>query len=284
MIANPARQAEPDETADAAVPDKNRLGRAGRGSYLRFVALLVLAVLAFRSFAFTPFTIPSESMLPGLIKGDYLVASKWPYGWSRWSLPFDGAPVSGTVAPRLPERGDIAIFRHPLDGTEYIKRVIALPGDTVEMRGGRVILNGTPLKKRRFADFVVKVSPNTECAWGAVRERGSDGTIQCRYNRFTETLPGGRRYFTLDFGSTPQDNFAPVQVPQGQVFMLGDNRDNSQDSRFPARAGAGIGIVPASRLVGRAEIVLFSTDGSAQWWNPLSWLTATRWNHVGERL
>ena len=258
--------------------------RESLGSYLRFVALLVLGVLAFRSLLFTPFTIPSESMLPGLIKGDYLVAAKWPYGYSRWSLPFDAPLISGKIAPHLPRRGDVAIFRHPVDGTEYIKRVIALPGDRVAMRGGRVVLSGAPVARRRFADFVLAVSPNTSCAWGAVEEQAAGGGRQCRYARFAETLPGGRSYLALDFGATPQDDFRSITVPSGHVFMLGDNRDNSQDSRFPARAGGGIGLVPTGRLVGRAEIVLFSTDGSAAWWNPVSWFTAARWNHVGERL
>lgn len=272
----------------AAHPEAEREPAPARretlGSYLRFVALLVMAVLAFRSFLFTPFTIPSESMLPGLIKGDYLVAAKWPYGYSRWSLPFDAPLIEGTINPRLPERGDIAIFRHPVDGTEYIKRVIGLPGDTVAMRGGVLVLNGAPVPKRRFTDFVLPVSPNTSCAWGAAQELGAGGEPVCRYARFAEILPGGRRYLVLDFGTTPQDDFGPVTVPPGHVFMLGDNRDNSQDSRFAARTGGGIGIVPAGRLVGRAEIVLFSTDGSARWYNPLSWLTAARWNHMGERL
>lgn len=265
---------------EPGIPEK----RETPGSYLRFVAVLVLAVLAFRSFMFTPFTIPSESMLPGLIKGDYLIAAKWPYGFSRWSLPFDAPLIQGTIAARLPARGDIAIFRHPIDGAEYIKRVIGLPGDTVAMRGGEVVLNGSPLPQRRFADFVLPASPNTSCAWGASVERSADGGEHCRYRRVTETLPGGRSYLVLDFGATPQDDFAPVTVPAGHLFMLGDNRDNSQDSRFSARAGGGVGMVPAGRLVGRAEIVAFSTDGSAQWWNPLSWFSAARWNHVGERL
>lgn len=258
--------------------------RESPGSYLRFVALLVLAVLAFRSFLFTPFTIPSESMLPGLIKGDYLVAAKWPYGYSRWSLPFDAPLIEGTIAPRLPQRGDIAVFRHPVDGTEYIKRVIGLPGDTVALRTGRVLLNGVPASHMRLADFVLPVSPNTNCAWGAVEETAADGRRQCRYARFAETLPGGRSYPILEFGTTPQDDFGPITVPAGHVFMLGDNRDNSQDSRFPPDAGGGVGLVPLSRLVGRAEIVLFSTDGAASWYNPLSWFAAARWSHMGDRL
>lgn len=258
--------------------------RDGPGRYLRFVVLLVLGVLAFRSLAFTPFTIPSESMLPGLVKGDYLVASKWPYGWSRWSLPFDVVPIEGRIGARLPERGDIAVFRHPIDGTEYIKRVIALPGDTVMLRGGVVSVNGVMATLVRGRDFVIRVSPNTSCAWGATREADAVGREHCRYRRVTETLPGGRSHAVLDFGRTPQDDFGPVTVPPGQLFVVGDNRDNSQDSRFPARAGGGVGMVPAALLVGRAEMVLFSTDGSARWWNPVSWFTAARWHQVGRRL
>lgn len=270
-------------SAMSAAPD-HAPPRESKGSHLRFVLLVVLGVLAFRSFLFTPFTIPSESMLPGLIKGDYLIAAKWPYGYSRWSLPFDVPLIEGTINAQLPERGDIAVFRHPVDGVEYIKRVIALPGDTVAMRGGKVMLNGVPIAKQRFADFVLPVSPNTDCAWGAREEAGPDGGRQCRYTRFAETLPGGRSYLVLDFGTTPQDTFAPITVPPGHVFMLGDNRDNSQDSRFPATAGGGVGLVPTGRLAGRAEIVAFSTDGSASWYNPFSWFTAARWNHVGELL
>lgn len=265
-------------------PPQRAEKRQSSGSYLRFVALLVLATLAFRSFVFTPFTIPSESMLPGLMKGDYLVASKWPYGYSRWSLPFDVPLVDGTVFARLPERGDIAIFRHPVTRTEYIKRVIALPGDTVALRGGMVVLNGVPLARDRIADVRVLVSPNTSCAWGAARDSEPNGDPSCRYARFRETLPGGRGYPVLDFGRTPQDEFGPVEVPAGHVFLLGDNRDNSQDSRFPARAGGGIAMVATGLLAARAEIVLFSTDGSARWYNPVSWVTGARWHRMGNSL
>ena len=270
------------DTSSNTTSDGSR--RRGRFHYLRFVVLLVLSTSAFRSFVFTPFTIPSESMLPGLIKGDYLVAAKWPYGYSRWSLPLDAPLIEGTIDPHLPARGDIAIFRHPLDHAEYIKRVIGLPGDIVAMRSGVVWLDNVPIPKRRIADFRIAVSPNTDCAWGAARGLDADGVRECRYARFRETLPGGRSYTVLDFGKTPQDDFGPITVPDGHIFVMGDNRDNSQDSRFPARIAGGVGLVPVGLLSGRAQIVLFSTDGSARWYNPISWFTAARWAHMGERL
>lgn len=283
MIANPSLS--PEAPADEP---KERTGTArsagGLKHYLRFVLVLVLATLAFRSLVLTPFTIPSESMLPTLIKGDYLLAAKWPYGWSRWSLPFDAPLIGGTVAPKLPARGDVAIFRHPVDRSEYIKRVIGLPGDMVAMRGGQIVLNGEPVPKRRVSDFRLPVSPNTGCAWAAVKDLGEDGQTLCRYARFEETLPGGRSYFVLDFGTMRQDDYGPITVPAGHVFVMGDNRDNSQDSRFPPRPGGGVGLVPAALLVARAERVVFSTDGSARWYDPISWLTALRWHRMGEQL
>jgi signal peptidase I len=249
----------------AIAQSQSRSERKERGGFLRLLVLLVLATLAFRSFLFAPFTIPSDSMMPTLMRGDYLVAAKWPYGWSRWSLPFDVPLIADTLKPALPQRGDIAIFRHPVTHTEYIKRVIGLPGDTVALRAGLVTLNGAPVPRRRIADFNAGAEPGAECAWGAKRQRRADGSAVCRYARYRETLPGGRSFAVLDFGRTPQDEFAPVTVPQGHVFVLGDNRDNSQDSRFEPRPSGGVGMVSTSLLVGRFETVLFSTAGWPAW-------------------
>jgi signal peptidase I len=232
----------------------------------------------------SPFSIPSESMLPGLMNGDYLLAAKWPYGYSRHSLPFANSLPDGRLLAADPRRGDIVIFKHPVDGREYIKRVIGLPGDRVAVLRGQVRLNGAPVPRVRIGDALIPLSPNTGCAWGGTLvESGARGEA-CSYPRFRETLPGGRSYDVLDFGVGPADTFAEEVVPLGHLFVMGDNRDSSLDSRFPAEAGQGVGLVPADLLVGRAAIIVWSTDGSAQWTNPLSWFAAARWERIGDLL
>ena len=254
------------------------------GSFAVFVLKLALVVLIFRSFVFSPFSIPSESMLPRLWNGDYLIASKWPYGFSKYSLPFDIPIIPGRIFASEPERGDVVIFKHPIDGTDYIKRVIGLPGDTIEMREGQVILNGTPIPKVRIDDFVIPQSANTNCAWGAVPETNADGDEVCRYARFKETLPNGVSYDVLDFGSASRDNYGPRIVPEDRLFLMGDNRDNSLDSRVPPAPKGGVGLVPQDNLVGRATIMMWSTDGSAEWAKPWTWFSAARWDRIGNTL
>lgn len=270
-----------DTNAPASQPAADK-DEESWGSFALFVLKLALAVLIFRSFIFAPFSIPSESMLPRLWNGDYLVASKWSYGFTRHSLPFSMPLIPGRVLADQPERGDVVIFKHPVDGSDYIKRVIALPGDTVEMRGGTVFLNGNAIPKERIEDFVIPVSENTQCAWGAVEEINDAGGQICRYARFRETLPSGKSYNVLDFGNVPADDYGPIIVPEGRMFLMGDNRDNSQDSRFPAEAGGGIGLVPQDNLIGKASAVLWSTDGSASWLLPWTWFTAARWDRMAE--
>ena len=254
------------------------------GSFLWFLVKLVIAVLLFRTFLFSTFSIPSESMLPRLMVGDYLLTQKWPYGFSRASVPFDLPLIPGRIFPHDPERGDIVVFKHPLDRVDYIKRVIGLPGDTVQMKGGVLWLNGQPVKKERIADFFAPIGPHNLCRIPQFRSLDAHGTPVCRYPRFRETLPGGRTYEVLDFGPTPQDDTEAVVVPEGRLFLMGDNRDNSEDSRFPTVAGGGVGLVPEANVVGRAAVIAFSTDGTSSWINPISWFTAARWDRSGTGL
>lgn len=252
-------------------------------SFPVFVLKLAIAVVLFRSFVFAPFYIPSESMLPRLLNGDYLLLAKWPYGFSRRSLPF-GLPLlpETRVLASNPERGDVVVFKAPAHFEEdWIKRVIGLPGDTVQMKGGQLWLNNVPVPKVRVADFEVAVSPNTRCYSSQFTAKRADGTDVCRYPRFTETLPGGRSYDVLDLNTNPKDTTDPVVVPEGAVFLMGDNRDNSEDSRYPADPAGGIGLVPIDNLLGRAMVMMWSTDGGAEWLKPWTWFTAARWNRLG---
>jgi signal peptidase I len=261
------------------------------GSFLIFLLKLVLAVLIFRSFIFAPFSIPSESMVPRLINGDQLIASKWSYGISNNSLPFGFRPFpSGRLFASQPERGDVAIFKHPLTGEDYIKRVIGLPGDEIHMQGGVLIINGEPVSKERVRDFEAEITPNTQCHQIAGREATrADGTRICRYMQFRETLPNKVSYNVIDFGpvgSNPveqvdPDNTEPRIVPNGMLFMMGDNRDSSLDSRFPLIPGRGVGIVSQDLLVAKAQVMMWSTDGGAEWYLPWTWFTNTRWERIG---
>ena len=253
-------------------------------NFFLFLLKLVLFVLLFRSFVLSPFNIPSESMLPTLMNGDYLLAAKWSYGYSRYSLPGDAPLIPGRILADMPDRGDVVIFKHPVDGIDYVKRAIALPGDTVAMRGGALVLNGRTIERTRIADFDILLSPNTQCHPYAVSAINADGMRVCRYRRYRETLPGGASYDTLDLGEFGQDDFEPTRVPDGAIFVMGDNRDNSEDSRFDAVAGGGVDMVPQELLVGRAAIVMWSTDGSADWLLPWTWFTALRADRLGALL
>lgn len=249
----------------------------------RFILLLALVAWGFRSFVAAPFSIPSGSMLPTLYIGDYVAVAKWPYGFSRFSFPLQFPPVPGRILEHLPSRGDVVVFRHPVENADLIKQVIGLPGDTVEVRGGEVILNGRPVKREPRAPYRLPLSPNTPCRVvppatpfvSAVR-----GHAYCVFPAYTETLPDGPTYTVLDQASSSADDFGPVEVPQGHVFLMGDNRDDSLDSRF-AVADGGIGMVPVENLIGHATFTLWSTDGSASYWKPWTWFTALRGSRLG---
>jgi signal peptidase I len=266
--------------ANAVKPGK----REERWSLARFILGLVVLAWALRSFIFAPFSIPSGSMLPTLYIGDYLAVSKWSYGYSRYSFPLQVPSFDGRIFGSLPKRGDVVVFRHPAEHSDLIKRVIGLPGDTVEVRSGELILNGQPVKRETLPPFRARISDNSPCkvAPGAVPTIASAGDEKlCLYSAFRETLPGGPSYTILNqVDGGPADDFPAVTIPPDHVFLMGDNRDDSLDSRFSPPEG-GIGMVPVENLVGRAMVTFWSTDGSASWIKPWTWFTALRGDRIG---
>jgi len=214
------------------------------------VYAVVIAILV-RTFAYEPFSIPSGSMIPTLLVGDYLFVSKSSYGYSRYSLPLGAPLIPGRILYEEPRRGDVMVFKLPTDNkTDYIKRIIGLPGDTVQVRGGILEINGVAVKRERLGTYVYQDT------------RGVfHNTV-----RYLETLPGGVSHEILEESdSYPADNTPLYRVPEGYFFAMGDNRDNSRDSRFLD----GVGYIPKENLVGRAEVLFFSISGS--FWDVWTW-------------
>ncbi len=246
--------------------------------------MLALIAWVVRSLIVAPFSIPSGSMLPTLYIGDYVMVAKWPYGYSRYSFPFGFPSFEGRILQRLPKRGDVAVFRHPGENTDLIKRVIALPGDTIEVRDGRLVLNGQPVAREELQKFRLRISPNSPCkavppAPPTIEQSGDERF--CLYPAYRETLPGGPSYTVSDqVAGGPADNRPAITVPDGHVFLMGDNRDDSLDSRFTPAEG-GVGFVPIERLIGRGLVSFWSTDGSASYWKPWTWFTALRAERIG---
>jgi len=252
---------------------------------------VLVAVLAFHSLIAKPFYIPSESMMPGLLTGDRLVVSKYPYGWSWVSPSFHVLPpFKGRLFGRMPKRGDIVIVTPPDTRTDYIKRVIGLPGDTLRMVDGQLYINGQAVKRGPLTSEMVPIDINSPCgsttdpALRDFRVRGADGKMYCRVPEVRETLPNGRTYETVELGHSPEDDFPPVTIPPDTVWLMGDNRDDSADSRVPEWQGGLGGPVPWENIGGRAEFITFSLDGSSKWWNPISWIEALRHGRAGRSL
>ena len=261
-------------------PDKTK-----RGSLLRLIVTVAVLAWVIRSLVFAPFSIPTGSMLPTLYVGDYLIAAKRPYGYSRYSFPFHFPPFPSRILSHLPERGDVVVFVTPGgEGEDLIKRVIGLPGDTVEVRDGRVVLNGRLVPRGDMQPVAIPVSPNMPCRvvpGATMMLSGSGGEQTCVYPTYVETLPNGTSYTVIDQVDNPlADRLAPVRVPAGRLFLMGDNRDDSLDSRFSVAEG-GIGMVPLENVVGRATVLFWSTDGSASYWLPWTWFSALRADRIG---
>ncbi len=237
-------------------------GRGGTGETIRVVFHALIIALVIRTLLFQPFSIPSGSMKSTLLIGDYLFVSKYSYGYSRHSLPFSPNIFSGRIWSGPPERGDVAVFKLPRDNaTDYIKRVIGLPGDKIQVIAGIIHINGEPVKRQRIEDYV--------------ESDGRGGEV--RVPRFRETLPGGRSYVVLDLVDNGYgDNTPEYTVPEGHYFVMGDNRDNSTDSRFLNM----VGYIPFENLIGRAEVVFLSMRDGARFWQVWKWPTSIRWNRL----
>lgn len=254
---------------------------------IKSITLLFLAVLGVHTFIAKPFYIPSASMMPGLLEGDRLIVTKYPYGWSWVSPTFHILPhFQGRLLGSLPQRGDVVIATPANDKKEdWIKRVIGLPGDTIELRGGIVYLNDKPLPRGPVHEKILPQDENNECEGPALSKRtDAKGQTICIMLVQTETIPRGKAFARYEVADVPspdgigpgRDNFDKITVPANTVFLMGDNRDDSLDSRFTLGENGIGGPLPWENLGGRAEFTTFSLDGTSKWWNPISWFTAMR--------
>ncbi len=230
---------------------------------VKTIGWAILIAVVFRSLLFEPFSIPSGSMIPTLKVGDYLFVSKYSYGYSRYSFPLGIIPFSGRIIEGFPERGDVIVFRKPgQENIDYIKRLVGLPGDKIYVRGGILHINGEPMRRSKIKDAEIDA-----------------GMYQKQAKVYEETLPNGTVHLIQEYSDdNGMDNTLPVTVPAGHYFFMGDNRDNSRDSR------AEVGFVPAENLVGRAEFIFFSHNGKANIFQIWKWPSAIRLGRIGQAI
>lgn len=239
-----------------SVAEKSQKKSGGLGETVSVIVQALLLALVIRTLLFQPFSIPSGSMRPTLLEGDYLFVTKWAYGYSRYSLPFSPPLFSGRLFGSDPKRGDVVVFKFPPNpALDYIKRVIGLPGDRIQMRSGQLYINDQPVPREKVGE--INNPDITE--------------VDRPVDVYRETLPNGVAYDTLDLSpNSIGDDTREFVVPEGHFFMMGDNRDNSTDSRFS------VGYVPAENLVGRANIIFFSIAGGASPLEIWKWPTEMR--------
>jgi signal peptidase I len=250
------------ESFRMSVEAEERQEKGGLKDTIRVVIHALILALIVRVFLFQPFNIPSGSMIPTLLVGDYLFVAKYSYGYSRYSFPFGPNLFSGRVWSAEPDRGDVVVFKLPrANETDYIKRIVGMPGDRIQVTNGVLHINGQAVKKEETEDFVLH-DPSG-------RER--------HLARFLETLPNGVTYPVLDLVKEGiGDNTEVYKVPENHFFMMGDNRDNSTDSRFLSE----VGFVPFENLLGKAKIIFFSIDEDASFWQIWKWPTDVRWSRI----
>jgi len=247
-----------------SVSTERKREEGGVAETVRVVFHALIIAFVIRTFLFQPFNIPSESMKATLLVGDYLFVSKYSYGYSHYSLPLSPPVFPGRILSfgQQPQRGDVVVFRLPRDDSQdYIKRVIGLPGDRIQVQDGQLLINGQPVKR-------VPIEPFVDDENGGVRVR-----------QWRETLPNGVTYITQDLGPAALDNTDVYTVPPGHYFMMGDNRENSTDSRVPPER-LGVGYVPFENLIGKAQVIFFSVAKGESAWQFWRWPWSIRWGRL----